>query len=384
MWTLEEIENRNSDLPRRVRTLLNTGAADEEMLCDGADLLDDLSQSHHVLAYAKLPFPIHVKPGQRFAIAVRTGHSISLQFSHFRVTCTDENTLAFSKLEATLGQTAVGVGSQVRGVIRMWGQHSYYFDNYLSCMSNSGLISTNLNPELFGQRRAPVGWAGTLVHSEEFEQRLLVAATAALKFGLMRFLEAYSIAYFDGSVLPPSLPSSFVMTAPGRVRYVEPLTSPAPLMLRRDYFGKHASPRRIEKGLQYSRRSFDRYIKHLISMRELAASGEPALAIVGAITCIEWFLRQLLVNPVSVDDDHPPGIRECLRSPLKIALPGRLRERLLQTLVDRNNATHGDPLFAQEEPSKKEEFSAVLGTILDLGLDLYREAQSQLTIGLID
>jgi len=364
--------------------LLESGAADEEMLCEGAEVLDDLSQSHHVLAYAKLPFPIHVKHPQRFIVPVRDRHSVSLQFSHFHINCPDNNRLTFDKCEATAEQMLYGIGTQVCGLIRMWGQHSYYFDNYLSCVSNSGLASAALNPELFGQKRAPVGWGGVVVNSEEFEHRLMRAASSALRFSLRRFVEAYNIALFDSAILPPSLPSSFVMTAPGRVRYEHPITSPASMMFRRDRFRHPASQRKIERCLRYSRRSFDRYIRHLISMRELAANGEPALAIVGAITCIEWLLRELLLNAVPANGDYLPGISDCLKSPLKIVLPSRLRERLLQSVKSRNLAAHGDPLFEQEEPSHKLLHGTVLEQILDLGLDLYRESQRQLGIGPID
>ena len=119
-------------------------------------------------------------------------------------------------------------------------------------------------------------------------------------------------------------------------------------------------------------------------MRELAANGEPALAIVGAITCIEWLLRELLLNAVPANGDYLPGISDCLKSPLKIVLPSRLRERLLQSVKSRNLAAHGDPLFEQEEPSHKLLHGTVLEQILDLGLDLYRESQRQLGIGPID
>jgi hypothetical protein len=120
-----------------------------------------------------------------------------------------------------------------------------------------------------------------------------------------------------------------------------------------------------------------------MSMRELAANGEPALAIIGGITCIEWLLRELLKTPVMAGT-YLPGISDCLNAPLRINLPSPIRGRLRDILDVRNEATHGDPLFGDDDNQKARDFSRALEEVLQLGLDIYREAQRQLKLGLID
>lgn len=80
VWTIDRIAELNSDQPKRLRAVLDSQAASEEMLCEMAQTLED-GDGQQVYCFAQLPFPLAVATNESFDKSmVRWGGNISLSF----------------------------------------------------------------------------------------------------------------------------------------------------------------------------------------------------------------------------------------------------------------------------------------------------------------
>jgi hypothetical protein len=148
-------------------------------------------------------------------------------------------------------------------------------------------------------------------------------------------------------------------------------------MLQSRWVSGPVSADELKPALRFGRRDFDRYQHQLLSMQRIAQNGEPELAVIGCVTAIEWFLNSLLVNK----EARMLSITPCLSRPLKANLSSGLIESLRDVANRRNSVVHGQPPERGKEATPSDRtISEIVGT----GLALYREAQAQLKIGLVD
>jgi hypothetical protein len=118
-------------------------------------------------------------------------------------------------------------------------------------------------------------------------------------------------------------------------------------------------------------------------MQELSRSGEPEIAVIGAVTAIEWFLHTLVDHNASLPKwyktDRRPSINRCLELPLKFAPSEELRSRLRAAADRRNEMTH------ESSPRSKcpSDVPEICTEVIRTGFALYKEVQVELRVGLL-
>jgi hypothetical protein len=202
-----------------------------------------------------------------------------------------------------------------------------YYKNYLACLKADGLRDEVINPAL--QDGRGYGYKGTVVTSHSFEAELPKKMLDEFPIALRRFIPNFLYGYF-------------VMTAPGRIAYGRP-----PVPLTRGLLRTHTSILPVERAkiveaLKTSIREIDRFILQLQAMKRVANSGEPELAIVGAVSALEWYANRFVEPPRDrYKTSHP------LRTALKMAplsqLTEALKSKLLAAVDLRNTLVHGTP-----------------------------------------
>ena len=346
MWTFEELQRVNSpDHGQRdsiLTFLLGVNAATPELLCGAADRLEELGPPY-VCCFAQLPFPICVEAGE-YAVKADTETVIMrLEFRLVEATIDDQgrSQLLLEPNGDCDNKTASSpLGTQVIGFIPLWGRRTLYYKNYLACLKADGLRDEVINPAL--QDGRGYGYKGTVVTSHSFEAELPKKMLDEFPIALRRFISNYSVLALDDIPVPNFLYGYFVMTAPGRIAYGRP-----PVPLTRGLLRTHTSILPVERAkiveaLKTSIREIDRFILQLQAMKRVANSGEPELAIVGAVSALEWYANRFVEPPRDrYKTSHP------LRTALKMAplsqLSEALKSKLLAAVDLRNTLVHGTP-----------------------------------------
>jgi hypothetical protein len=387
MWTEEEIASRNHEQPQILKAVLASGCATLDLLSLASEELDALGPPH-IGCFAMLPFPLAVSPKDEFSIPTgRDGAVAKFRFNHFTATTNADHGIQYQPCTLDYEAECRGIGTQVVGYITLWGRHLRYYPHYLSCLSGNGLEKRNLNKSLWDKKRAPVGFEGYAINSHRYEDELNAAIVPAFAFALSVFIDNYNVSALFNFSCPKPLPGVFTMLAPGRVSYCHRPQTPFASMLQTCSITRPANTEMLSAALRFGRRQFDRYQYQLLAMQRLARDGEVELAVVGCVTAIEWFLNSLLVDSSaalgsSARKPRTLSINECLKKPLKAHLSLELQERLRSAANFRNSLVHGKP------PSRKEitplPSAETNSEIVRTGFALYREAQVQLRIGLVD
>jgi hypothetical protein len=381
MWTIEEIAERNIDQPQILQAILNSGAGTEIMLQEVAEQLETLGPPH-VACFAKLAFPLAISPGHAFVIPTGRYATATVRFTHFELTLGPDRRIQYIEKKPTYCANNVGIGTQVIAFIDLWGRHRNYYLNYLSCVTASGLRNQQLNKSLYGKTRAPAGYASDTIDAHRFEAEANDAIALAFHYAMKTFINNYNIVAPDDLICPERdhLSGLFMMLAPGRVSYCARPDIPISKMLPKHWVPAEVAAKRIEAALRFGRRQFDRYQSQLLAMQRLARDGEPELAIIGCITAIEWFLNSFRIEKPA--DNRPVSIKRLKPKELSVVLPGSLWERLRAIADRRNNVVHGG--LPDRRRSEIDPAGRSVSDIVEAGLEVYKEVQLQMKIGLLE
>jgi hypothetical protein len=358
-----------------------------DFLCSVAEEQDSLPNAN-VACFGMLPFPLAVRTGESFSTpAGRDGATATFHFEHFRATVDPTNLVAYQPY--IYGPNSeYGVGTRVFCFITLWGRHLFYYPHYLSCLGDNGLELRSLNKSLWGKKRAPVGYDGEAMSSHRYEDELNRAIVLAFASSFNIFLDNYNVIALQSLSAPKTIPGVFTMLAPGRVSFRRQPVSPASLMFEQRTLIEQVDSSALIAALKFGRRQFDRYQHQLLSMQSLARHGEPELAVIGSVTAIEWFLNTIIV-PASIPSrwvgkQHTFSIREVFEIPLalKVNLSSELIARLRSAGKERNGIVHGKP--PQRLGTSARSLESQVEEIVRAGFALYKEAQIQLRIGLVN
>jgi hypothetical protein len=159
------------------------------------------------------------------------------------------------------------------------------------------------------------------------------------------------------------------MPAPGRVVYGNAPESVIRGMLPKSPVPEPVAKEHLEKAMQFQIREVDRYLHQLIAMKRLSSQGEPELAVVGAVTAIEWFMNSLIVR----ESTYSLSISKCLKKPPLSTLPVQMIKDLNTLAVTRNDIVHGEPPERKRTRSGLQKGAIHPNEVVKLGLSLYRE-----------
>jgi hypothetical protein len=129
-----------------------------------------------------------------------------------------------------------------------------------------------------------------------FEDNMATRTLIETKLAIRRFLADYAIVALDQVPRNNNFFSLFAVTAPDRVFSFGGQSSIGFGLLRR-HQGRAirvASTEAMAKALKWPIRDFSRFEVQIFALKRLADEGEPALALVGLMSLVEWYLNENL------------------------------------------------------------------------------------------
>ncbi|OGT97021.1 MAG: hypothetical protein A2298_03425 [Gammaproteobacteria bacterium RIFOXYB2_FULL_38_6] len=347
MWTFDEIEEMNPKSDGQKKSALmhlkEIGAYWPDLLCETATQLEELGPPF-IYCFTQLPYPINVEKGNYTLPGKTEGVRVDLSFRLFKFNFNDSGKIFVGDLKEENENPAerVVVGTQVIGLIKLWSGKNKYYNNYLECVTYSGLKEQIINKPnsnwsvTGGWHQRPLKSAKAF--ENEISKRLLTELYSALQF----FIPTYSIVSHDETKLGQWLYNYFCMTAPGRISLGD---IPKPIFKS---FCKHytiannrfVSHSKLCEALKFGMREISKFERQLLAMDRLVRDGEPELALIGTISAIEWFMGAFVAR----ENKWQPSLRDCLKiEPYKSNLEEDLKNDLREAALLRNSIVHGAP-----------------------------------------
>lgn len=355
MWCIEDLEELNSTVrdERSASFLLHVlkiGAASETLLCQVADKLEQLEQPSIAL-FAQLPFAIDSEieietPGTRKSLVL----SLSLQRKELDI---DLYGNVKVREEEHSNETETFSITQVVGILPLWGSrlriHEKYQDQIYRRDSASQVIGSVENwmslPEagfqLPKRRHAPLT---TYAFETEITRRCREELLAATN----NVLNACSLANLVEIEKIDKLYGYFAMACPGRLSSA---SSPIPIVSgicsrNSNTIFKNEKTRDIATFLNKSNYRDNRFVSQIMAMHRLLEQGEPELALVGALSAIEWHLNEVfpeMIERFKSGRMSRASIVKFLKSKKLDMLSDSEKGMLFKYVDTRNELVHGAP-----------------------------------------
>lgn len=361
MWTIDDIESLNPRDSKQSTSFLahlfKIGAANAAGFCQGSELLDS-RVGPYVLAFAQLPFAMHLSDEPFTVRGWREGVKVDLRFSVERAQfdlsgrlVTDRESSSESAGDGP--EAPVVEFTQVTGVIRLWTRRAHLHKAYRNCLTPDGLRNEVIgrvgdwmdSPEakmpLPARRYAPLT-------AQAFQADVARRVRTEFVRAIHSFSRAYSVASLKDLPSTDTLFGYFIMIAPGRVACASP---PIPIVLglcdnRVKNNGGTPDAKVIKSLLDKSIPVEDRVLRQLMAMHTLLSNGEPELALIGAVTAVEWFLNERFGHVLRESGNRKRGsfsINDFSNAGLLTFASPEAMARLVALARIRNSVVHGAP-----------------------------------------
>jgi hypothetical protein len=321
----------------RIRRLLSIGATWPELLEEIADLLDSKDSHPHVACFFQLPYPLHLDRDWHRVRGSRGDANLYLHFQPRLAKIAIDEFARPSIKELPANDRADGTTvTQMIALIPLWDPRLRYYPEYLRCVSEEDLAHRIIVPKEYS-------WLpdGSAISSPGYEHDLVTRTLRLIDSGLRFLLPSYSVSSLVEAQLPPVLNNFFTMPAPGRVIFNRP---PVPIWstLLSELPNGPVTPvtsGKLQKALKGGLRDLGKFEHQLLAMNRLRLDGEKALALIGTLSLLEWFLNA-----------HFPGSSKRQESVRVLISDGRLdflpephRALLNEAGLLRNRLVHGSP-----------------------------------------
>jgi hypothetical protein len=222
-------------------------------------------------------------------------------------------------------------------MIPLWGTRLEYYDKYLElvrCQRLDDVVVPNQRNPYQNHR------AGALT-AHRFEadmaERTLLEATIATR----RFLQNYIIVILEEVPVTNIRYSMFAVTAPSRIFSFGPYYSIGyGLFARaRSKVIRTATAEAMEAALKWPIRDFSSFELQIFALKRLADEGEPALALVGLMALVEWYLKENLPDR----GQKRLNLSAIIRHPHYTFLPENIRSAIDSHRETRNFIVHEKP-----------------------------------------
>jgi hypothetical protein len=320
----------------RRQRLLSIGAVWPELLEEIADLLESKDSTPHVSCFFQLPYPLHADrawhrvrgsredPNLYFHLQARLAR---IQFDEFARS---------SIRELPLSETIDGATvTQIIALIPLWGLRARFYSEYARCVSGEDLVNRIVVPREYSwiEHRA--------ISAADFEFNLVSRLTRLIMSGLRFFLPSYSISSLLEAPLPDALSNYFTMPFPERVifnRAPEPiwLKLMSGILAHRVETVTYSS---LQKSMRLGLRELGKFEHQLFAMNRLRLEGERALALIGTLSLLEWYLN--LHFPGASRKQDSVGV--LVKTGRIDFIPEPLRALLAEANQLRNRLVHGSP-----------------------------------------
>jgi hypothetical protein len=322
----------------RLRKLYSMGAAWPELVDEISDLLESKDSPYHVAAFFQLPYPLYLDTDWHRVPGSRADKNIFVYFQPRLMRFTID-----AQVHLNLDQSPdVGPDgtliTQMIALVPMWGVRLRFHPEYLKCWSGEDLAHRLVVPK-------QANWLQVegAMFSSTYEQNLLERIHRAVRSGLRFLLPSYSISSLVEAPLPRVLTNFFFMPAPGRAIFNPP---PSPIwtaLLSRVPSDRvpTVSSGQLQTALKGGLRELGRFEHQLFAMNRLRLEGERALAFIGTMALLEWYLNLHFFK--SKPEDKQLSLRKLIERGHLNFFPKALRTFFLKANALRNELIHGAP-----------------------------------------
>jgi len=327
--------SESADNEIRVKRLISIGAIWPELLEEIADLLESEDSESRVACFFQLPYALRLSQDWHRVRASQEDKTLYLylQARTARLECDEFARLAVREVIEEAQPQPSNI-TQIICLVPLWGRRSRYYSEYLRAVSvdESGK-RTVVSGERWKDRRP--------VTARAYEFDLAQRLPRLISSGLRLLLPAYSICSLVEAPAPNLLSNFFVMPAPGRVIFNRPPQPVLGALLSKNTDSETVlvSSLDLGKSLKVGVRELGKFEHQLLAMNRLRLSGERALALIGTLSLLEWYLN--LRFPA--DSPKQESVEAIIISGRVNFLPKECRVLLREASNIRNGLVHGAP-----------------------------------------
>lgn len=370
----------------KVQRLISMGAIWPELLEELTEELDSKDAPHVVMSF-QLPYPIRIEPGWH---RVRGSRSDPNRYAYVQARLTSIEVDHFGHVAV---RQATGESDEERilltqmvALIPLWEKRAEYYAQYQRCIVDEEIaVNRVIVPTQYSWRRDH-----RAITVADYEFDVVSRMTQLINVMLLFLLPNYSILSLMECPIPAKLGGLFGMLSPGRVKFNNP---PEPIVSQ---LLRQGSPkasrlilgRELKTSMKLGLRELGQFEHQLFAMNRLCGEGEKALAVIGTLALLEWFLNRHFGGESKPNKQVKR--QESLSILLKAGdldfLPEITRRRLSEANQIRNALVHGAPpgrysLISTDARAGQElEYqgnlisSVKVRELIQLALDVYRQS----------
>lgn len=339
MWSIQEIEDMN---PKVHRHLAKIGAIFDPFVCEVAAILEN-SDTPHVACFFQLPYAVLLEKKWQSASVREVGVRVSFKTQVMEVAIGDSADIATRPLVLDAERaTELPLMTQFAVIVPLWGSRLRFYDRYADCVDEDVLHDRLIV-------RPADNWAFNeklvAMTASVFEANMARKIYFEMVVMLRRILPAYSALTHLEAPLPPILYNYYLMPFPGRLTLHRPPKPTVSALLK----SRTALPKRrlsadhLKRATAGILRDISPFEQQLFAMNRLRQEGEPALALVGCLSLIEWYVDRQVVRPIVMNEEQM-SISTVLKDTKYLDfIDLKLRSTLFQAASVRNALVHGSP-----------------------------------------
>ncbi len=320
----------------RLHRLLSIGASWSELIDEIAELLET-TDTPHVVSFFQLPYPLHLSREWHRVRGSQGDANLYLYLQPRLVKIAMDEFARPSIRELTVNEEVDGTTiTQIIALIPLWGPRLRFYPDYLRCVYEGDLTHRIVVSKKYS-------WLpdGSAISSSVYEHDLSRRLYRLVESGLRFLLPSYSVSSLLEAQLPAVLNNFFTMPAPGRVIFNHPPLPVWSTLLHKIPSGPvtTVTSSKLQTALKSGLRELGKFEHQLFAMNRLRLDGEKALALIGTLSLLEWFLNAHFPGPSKRQD----SVRVLLRAGRLDFLPESYRELLDEAGLLRNGLVHGAP-----------------------------------------
>jgi hypothetical protein len=338
MWDREEFDVLS---PRRIELLESLAAVWPSLAGEIADELDRRAEPH-VACFFQLPFQVRLESGWHEMPVLERNVRAKMRAIPTCLLLDERGRSSILPAEDLAEGACRGAGkvpvTQMVVLVPLWGRRLDFYEAYRACLTDKGIRDKVIVP-------AAQSWMdGQPMRVAEFESSICHRMPRELLTLLRRLLPAYSVLTLTVAPQPEWLSALFVMSAPGRLIF-----NRMPEALIRRVVRTSGEPNTELVGSDKLRgatdgplRELTRFEQQLLAVNRLRMEGEAALALIGTLSLLEWFVTA--EYRALQEYGRQPSLSFIMtKTPVLSFIDEGTRDALLRAIEVRHRYTHGSP-----------------------------------------
>lgn len=337
IWTGDEILESNppgdGQSISKIERVARSAQVSFEILADVANELER-REVPHVAALFQLPFAVSAGSEWHRVATGTQGVQAEIQTEVCQVEMVSLDQFRLLRGAAQIPTTPLV--TQVVAVFPLWQPRAQFYGRYLTYALDLRRSDAVIVPQ--GSSWIDNRPISTTAFGHDIARRLLREVKPILR----SFLPAYSISAIAEAPMPPRVYGYMAMTAPGRVMFAGESASVVNGLLDRLGASPPAEPvesERLSAAMRNRYRDFGAFETQLFALERLRTQGEIALALIGALSLLEWVLNRFIGSSGGKERNLVASIRD----ERVTFFSEREKEFIDAGRRARNAAVHGEP-----------------------------------------